>query len=153
MSTDIYPQEEGALFDAESYIVPAYPDGAITEMAAVKAGTTVAGRISVAAGAALGDSYAIALKAASDTGVPSRIPIILFGIVKVALTATHTATTGALAMNNTTTTFTSGASIGTLEWEDLLAGSSHVMGILVQGGGGPAAARSDEVLLCVGRVA
>ena len=155
MSTDLYPQEEGAIFDANSYIVPAYPDDAISEMGAVQDGTTVAGRISVAPGAALGDSFAIALKAATGAGAPTRIPILLFGIAKVALTATHTAVMGAAVMNNTTTTYTTGASIGSMKLggstPPLFAGTSHLMGMTLQAGGGPAAARSDEILIIVGR--
>ena len=151
MSTDVYPQEEGAIFDANSYIVPAYPDDTISEMSAVQPGTTVAGRISVAVADALGNGYAIALKASTGAGAPSRIPIILFGIVKVSLTATHTCTAGDSVMNNTTTTFSSGASLGITFTSLVPRGSSHIMGIALQGGGGPAAARSDEILICVGR--
>ncbi len=151
MSTDLYPQEEGAIFDSCSYIIPAYPDGTISEMSAVQEGTTVAGRISVAVSSALGDGFGIALKAATGAGAPSRIPIILFGIVKVSLTASHTALCGALVMNNTTTTYSTGASLGTLKWSNFAAGASHIMGITLQAGGGPAAARSDEILICVGR--
>ena len=150
--TDYYPQEEGAIFDAGSYIIPCYPDDAIAEMSAVEMGTTVAGRVSVKVANALGDGCAVALKASSDTGVPLRIPVLFYGIVKLTSAATSTVTTGTFCMNNTTTTYAFGASIG-LD-TDLLTlvvggGASYIMGMALQGHA--YSNDADEILVLVGK--
>jgi hypothetical protein len=146
--TDYYPQEEGAVFDAHSYIIPCYPDGAISEMSSVKLGTTASGRISVIVSAALGDGIGIALKASSGAGAPSRIPIIFYGVAKVTMTAASVS--GEFAMNNTTTTFSAGGDIGTFVFANLAVGGggSYVMGMLLQTTGG-----ADECLMLVGKTA
>ena len=152
--TDFYPQEEGAVFDTHSYIVPCYPTAAISEMAAVKlvAANTVAGRISVTPSADLGEGVAIALKAASGAGVPSRIPILFHGVAKITLTAT--AVSGEFVMSAlaaSATQYTAGGDIGTFLWANLCVGTgaSNVMGMLLQTTGGA----SDEALLLVGKTA
>jgi len=154
MSTDVYPQEEGAIFDANSYILPCYPDDTISEVSGVKMGTTVSGRISVAAGTVLGDSVGIALKAATGTGAPTRIPVLFYGVCKLSIKATETVTSGTMCMNSATPTlFTFAASLGTNNFDTTCAGggASYIMGMALQGGGGPAAARSDEILVLVGK--
>lgn len=153
MATDYWPQEEGAIFDAGSYIVPAYPDGAISEMSSVKFGTTVAGRISViTSGAVTGDGFAIALRAATGAGAPSRIPILLYGIAKVtsAAIANYYCIVGSFAMNNGTTTYLCHASIA---YNALVVGgaSSYIMGLVISGAATGAATAGDEVLLLVGK--
>ena len=78
--TDYWPQEEGAVFDAGSYILPCYPEGTISELSSVKPGaSTTAGRIDVVVSAAFGDGIGIALKASTGAGAPSRIPILFYG--------------------------------------------------------------------------
>ena len=145
--TDYYPQEEGAVFDANSYIIPCYPDGAVTEMSSVKPGTTVAGRISVAASTALGDGWGIALKAATDTGVPRRIPVIFYGVVKVtdSSTAGYLAYAGSFAINSITTTYASEfySPAELKPW----GGDHYIMGMWLQGTG----VAADECLLLVGK--
>lgn len=145
--TDFYPQEEGAIFDAYSYIIPCYPDGAISEMSSVKLGTTVAGRISVAASAAIGDGVGIALRAASGAGAPTRIPILFQGVAKVTFTPAVAA--GEFCMNLAApTTFTAGAdntsTVATMVWG---GGASYMMGMVLQSTGGAA----DEALILVGK--
>lgn len=147
--TDYYPQEEGAIFDANSYIVPAYPDGAISEMSSVKFGTTVAGRISVIVSAAAGDGFGVCLRAASGAGVPSRVPILLYGIVKVACSGTgHTPTAGQFCINSITTTYANSAT-NTVANLVFGGGGSYIMGMWLQ----TAAAVGDEALLLVGKTA
>ena len=143
---DYWPQEEGAVFDADAYILPCRPDAAITEMSAVKVGTTVAGRISVLASAAIGDGIGIALKAATGAGAPSRIPILFRGIAKV-LADGAGATAGVFAVNNVTTTFKDAATnvVGNLV---LFTGLSYIMGMFLQTG-----AAGSDVLLLVGKTA
>ena len=148
--TDFWPQEEGAIFDAESYIIPCYPDGAISEMSSVKFGTTVAGRVSVIVSAAIGDGVGIALRAATGAGVPSRIPVIFYGIVKATtsgLAAVYHAIAGSFACNSITTTCT--ALAGAEIWTDLKVGggASYIMGMWLQ----TAPAAGDEALLLVGK--
>ena len=145
--TDFYPQETGAIFDADSYIVPCYPGDVISEMSAVKFGTTVAGRISVLPGAAIGDSVGIALREATAAGVPSRIPVLFYGIAKV--TFTPTVAMGEFAMNLAApTTFTAGMdntiTVATCAWG---GGASYIMGMTLQATGGAA----DNALLLVGK--
>ncbi len=147
---DYYPQEEGAVFDANSYIIPAYPDGAISEMSSVKLGTTASGRINVVVSSALGDGMAIALKAATGAGAPSRIPIIWYGIVKVTGGQAGTVVTaGTFVMNSITTTYAAGTGLGTVGTAQLklTGGSSYVMGMALQ----TTAAGTDEFLLLVGK--
>ena len=131
MATDFWPQEEGAVFDAGSYILPCYPDGAISEMSSVTIGTSVAGRISVAVSAAVGDGIGIALRAATGAGVPIRIPVIFYGACKVLYTAA-VAAMGKFVINATTTTF---AAIGATAFNSLVigTGASYVMGLALQG--------------------
>lgn len=148
--TDYYPQEEGAVFDAESYILPCRPDGAISEMSSVKVGTTAAGRISVIVSAALGDGIGIALRASTGVGTPDRIPIIFYGIVKATSSGTgYGAVAGSFAMNSVTTTCC-GLS-GAQDWLDLKigGGASYVMGMWLQSEG----AVGDECLMLVGKTA
>jgi hypothetical protein len=148
--TDYYPQEEGAIFDANSYILPCRPDGEITELSSVKMGTTVAGRISVLVSAAFGDGVGIALKASSGAGVPSRIPIIFYGVVKVTAGQDGTVvTSGTFVMNSITTSFAAGDGVGTVAYDNLVVGggASYIMGLALQ----TTAAGTDEFLMLVGK--
>ena len=147
MATDYWPQEEGAVFDAGSYILPCYPDGAISEMSSVKLGTSVVGRISVAVSAAFGDGVGIALRASTGAGVPPRIPIIFYGACKVTFTA-HATGMGEFVMNNTTTTFDAGGDLGCSRFISLVigTGASYVMGLTLQG-----TDASGEGLILVGK--
>ena len=145
--TDFYPREEGAVFDSGSYIIPCYPDGAISEMSSVKMGTTVAGRISVAVSAAIGDGVGIALRESTGAGAPKSIPVLFYGIAKVTFTPVVAA--GEYAMNLAApTTFTAGGdNTSTLATLVLGGGASYVMGLVIQATGGAA----DEALLLVGK--
>jgi len=150
--TDYWPQEEGAVFDAEAYILPCYPEGGITELSSVKPGaSTTAGRIDVVVSAALGDGIGVALKTASSGGVPSRIPILFYGAMKVTFGQSGTAVTmGAFVMNCITTAFIT-TDAGTFYYDDLkvFGGSSYVMGMTLQA----CAAGTDEGLILVGKTA
>jgi hypothetical protein len=147
---DYYPQEKGAVFDANSYIIPCYPDGAVSEMSSVKMGTVVAGRISVAASAASGDGVGIALKAATGAGAPSRIPVIFYGIVKVTggSIANHYAIAGSFAYNLSTGTEFLGLQASTIANLVMGGGSSYIMGLWLQGVSGGSA---PSALLLVGK--
>lgn len=145
--TDYYPQEEGAVFDANSYIVPAYPGDVISEMSAVKFGTTVAGRISVLPAAAVGDGFAVALREATAAGAPTRIPILLHGIAK--LTFAAASTQGGFVLNLAApTTYQAGGTclIAELVWG---GGASYVLGLLLQTTVGV----SGDALVLVGKTA
>jgi hypothetical protein len=150
--TDYWPQEEGAIFDANSYILPCYPDDTISELAAVAMGTTSAGRISVEAADAIGDGVGVALKAATGTGAPTRIPVLFYGVVKLSSVATSTVTTGTFCMNNTTTTYSFGASMGLdtdITTLVIGGGASYIMGMALQGHA--YSALGDEILVLVGK--
>jgi hypothetical protein len=145
---DYWPQEEGAVFDANSYILPCYPDDTILELSSVTVGTTVAGRISVTVSAAVGDGIGIALKAATSAGIPERIPVLFYGAVKTTYTnpAAGATTMGVFVMNSITTTMI--AHPGAL-WASLVAsgaGSSRIMGMALQ-----ACADADTALILVGK--
>ena len=154
MATDYYPQEEGAIFDYNSYIIPCYPDGAIGEMQSVKVGTTVAGRISVLASAASGDGIGVALREATAAGVPSRIPILFRGIAKLksGATAGHY-----LFLKSYVYNFSTGTTYycyNTTTWANLKAagaGGSYVLGLCLQGVTA-ASGSGDECLVLVGKV-
>ena len=146
--TDYYPQEEGAVFDASSYIIPCYPDGAISEMSSVTVGTTVAGRVSVIVSSALGDGIGIALKEATGAGVPTRIPVLFYGVAKVSdgNRAGYLSIAGSFAINSVTTAFMTLS--GAQDYADLVVGggSSYIMGMWLQSGGA-----LGEALLLVGK--
>ena len=145
---DYWPQEEGAVFDANSYILPCRPDGSVTELSSVKVGTTVAGRISVAASTAVGDGIGIALKAATGAGAPERIPVLFYGVTKTTLTqpAGGGPAMGEFCMNSITTSMiVDPAAL----WASLVAsgaGSSYIMGMALHG-----CADGDEALMLVGK--
>ena len=145
---DYWPQEEGAVFDANNYILPCRPDGTILEMSSVTAGTTVAGRISVIVSSAVGDSVGVALKAAASAGVPERIPVLFYGVIKTTYTtpAAGATTMGQFVMNSITTTV---MRYGGALWASLVAsaaGSSRIMGMALQ-----SCADADEALVLVGK--
>ena len=150
MATDYWPQEEGCIFDANAYIVPCYPDGAIGELGAVAMGTTVAGRISViAVGAAVtGDGVAVALRAATGAGVPTRIPVLFYGAVKLTSTSIngYFLQAGSFVMNNGLALYqsTTGEVLTTLR---VGGGSSYVLGLCLQGASGAGGDGSECVVL------
>ena len=150
--TDYWPQEEGAVFDAGSYILPCYPEGTISELSSVKPGaSTTAGRIDVVVSAAFGDGIGIALKASTGAGAPSRIPTLFYGALKVTFGQSGTAVTmGAFVMNSITTTYAT-TDAGTIASTDLVVfgGSSYVMGMTLQA----CAAGTDEGIILVGKTA
>jgi hypothetical protein len=153
MATDFYPQEEGAVFDTNSLILPCYPYGAgISELSAVAVSnaagaTTVAGRLAVIAASGIGDGCAVALKASSAAGVPLRIPILFYGAVKLTMDAA--VTVGKFIVNTAAPTVY--ADVGTLHYDHLVVGNgaSYILGLALQGGG----AVSDELLVLVGKTA
>jgi len=145
--TDYYPQEEGAIFDANSYILPCYPEATIIEMSSVTLNaSSVAGRIEVAVSATFGDGIGIALKAATSAGVPTRIPVLFYGAAKVTFDCTGTTPTmGKFCFNSITTTFAQGNAVyGSLA---VGGGSSYVMGMILQ----TLASGDDEGLILVGK--
>jgi hypothetical protein len=140
MATDFYPQEEGAVFDTNSLILPCYPYGAgISELSAVAVSnaagaTTVAGRLAVIAASGIGDGVAVALKASSTA---------------VKLTMNAAVTVGKFIVNTAAPTVY--ADVGTLHYDHLVVGNgnSYILGLALQGGG----AGSDELLVLVGKTA
>ena len=146
--TDFWPQSEGAVFDSGSYILPCYPEAAISEMSSIKINaSTTAGRIDVAASTAIGDGLGIALKEATGAGVPERIPVLFYGAVK----CTHSGTPASFAMgqfiwNSITTTVSVPP---TLIFGSLIVGGGdrYILGMALQSG----AATGDEVLVLVGK--
>jgi len=79
MVVDYYPDEEGYI--SEGHVIGyAKAEGSITQLTAVKLGTTAAGNVVVAAGAADGDSIGFALKTAVTNDL---LPVALRGIIKI----------------------------------------------------------------------
>jgi len=147
MATDWYPSEEGAIFEDAAFILPCRPDGEILEMSSVKMGTSVAGRISVVASAALGDGVGIALRASASAGVPERIPVLFYGGIKTTRSNGDTnITSGNFVMNSITTTVTD---VGTMAIASLegFGGASHILGMALQ----TTTADADEILVLVGK--
>lgn len=147
MATDWYPSEKGVIFEDAAYIVPCYPDAAILEMSSVKFGTSVAGRISVAASTALGDGVGIALRAATDTAVPGRIPVLFYGIAKCKQDqGGATITEGGFVINSLTTTVSGTGGVATTNLV-LFGGASYILGMALQ----TTTADADEFLVLVGK--
>jgi hypothetical protein len=146
---DYWPQEEGAIFDYSSYILPCYPESLILELSSVKPGaTTTAGRIDVTASTTKADGIGIALKAASAGGVPERIPVLFYGAVKLLYDDTNSATPmGGFVYNSITTTI---CCVEAPVWADLVAsgaGSSYILGMALQAG----TTGDDSQLILVGK--
>ena len=146
-ATDYWPQEENAIW--RTLIVPMYPDDTILEVSAVKMGATVAGRLSCAAWAALGDGIGVALKYAT-VGAPERIPVMLHGIVKLVSGAstTHTVTAGLGVMANAAQTVLCTHNVGTYGTANnaMFTGSSHTLGMALH----TQVFTGDEILVHVG---
>ena len=146
--TDLYPDEEGYISDGLviGYCVAA---ASIALHSGVSIGTTsVAGAVNVLAGAADGDSLAVALKAA-DTG--DFIPVCFHGIVKMVIGDTCTA--GDIVKSDASATYVIPI-IQTVD--DILkfrglngTGTIIRLGLLMQ----PGAASGDEALVFIGRLA
>jgi len=146
--TDLYPDEEGYISDG-TVIGFCKAAASIALHSGVSIGvTSVSGAVSVLAGAADGDSLAVALKAA-DTN--DFIPVCFHGIVKMVIGDTMTA--GDIVMNDASATYVLPI-IFTVD--DILklrglngTGTYIRLGQLMQAG----AASGDEALVFIGRLA
>ena len=146
--TDLYPSEEGYISDG-TVIGFCKAGGTIDLHETVFIGTTaVSGVVSVIAGAADGDSLAVALKAAVTNDF---IPVCFHGIVKMVIGDTMTA--GDIVMNDASATYVLPLVALTSDQVDLLRGVSATgtyirLGLLLQAG----AASGDEALVFIGRL-
>jgi hypothetical protein len=151
MATDYWSKEEGAIFDACSYILPCSAAGAITLGAAITSTTTQTdGAIEVTAATGLGDGFAVACKAATADG--DVIPVLFYGVYKMAQSGTgNDILMGEFVMNSITTTVASVSDVGTYTIANLkvVKGSSYILGMALQ----KSAAAADDILILVGKCA
>jgi len=145
---DYWSKEEGAIFDACSYILPCRASTVIVLGSAVKATTTQTdGAIEVAPATAVGDGFAVACKAAAaDDDV---IPVLFYGVYKMLTTGTAvTILMGSTVMNSITTSVISTMNLGaTTATMVAFGGASYILGMALQ----KAAAVGDEILILVGK--
>ena len=154
--TDYWSKEEGAIFDAYSYIIPCYASAAVTEGSCVTGYTSAPadGFIYVTMSSALGDGVGVAVRAALAAG--DVIPVLFYGMFKFIV---HWATVstpvgfGSFVVNSITTTVVSTVCAG---WNNasatcsaVLGGGSFILGMCVQ----KQAVSNDEALILVGKTA
>lgn len=151
MATDYWSKEEGAIFDACSYILPCRASTAITLGSVVTATTTQTdGAIEIAPSTELGDGFAVACKAA--TADNDIIPVLFYGVYKMAQSgAGNDILMGEFVMNSITTTVASVNDVGTFTIANLkvVKGTSYILGMALQ----KSAAAADEILILVGKCA
>ena len=137
MTTDWYPTQEGRIVDGLT--ITAIAGGSIVEGSAVKFGTSASGQITVQAASAVGDGFAVAVKAAS-TGEP--VPVLVFGLYKMTMGGADV-TQGSHLLNSGTIY----AVFGTVASTRAMGGSSFILGMAMQS----ATADGDEALVLIGR--
>ena len=139
-STDWWPEQSGRITDGLTIICN--NEGTVTEGAAVKFGTSTASQIRVQNGAAVGDSWGVALKAASTVG--EGVPICVFGLYK--MPATTAITQGLYVMNTATPTI---VATNTITAASLLAATSYILGMAMQTS--TASSGTDNIVVFIGR--
>jgi len=135
MATDNWPQEESAVFDAASRIIPMYPEAAITEGYFVCPGaTTTAGRLQVTnvAADAIGDGCWVALHTATGAGAPERISVLIQGPWKAKMNnGSIGIAAGCYVMNSGATGIVSltlaGCTARTVKSVDGVTGTSYIL--------------------------
>jgi hypothetical protein len=144
MTTDWYPTQEGRLVDGLT--ISAIAGGAIVEGSAVKFGTSASGQITVQAASAIGDGFAVSIKAAS-TGDP--VGVLVFGLYKMTIGGTDL-TQGSFVINSGTI-YAVYAAITSANYFSLVkfGGASHMLGQAMQS----ATADGDEAIVFVGKTA
>lgn len=147
MATDWWPSQEGRI--ADGLTLNCIAEGAIVEGSAVKFGTSTSGQITVAAGAALGDSWGVAVKAAAAAGDP--VPILVYGLYKMTVdNGTGQPVQGEFVMNSLTTTVTSTEDCGftaSTSAAMTTTGGSYLLGMAMQS----ATADADELVIFIGK--
>ncbi len=145
---DWWPTQTGRIVDGLT--IPCIAEGAILEGSAVKYGTSTSGQITVAAAAALGAGFGVAIRYAAATGDP--VPVMVHGLYKMIRSNTTTAITqGHFVMNSTTVYVTDVAGAGTYTVANLLMvkGTSYILGLAMQS----AATTLDSIVILIGRSA
>jgi hypothetical protein len=161
--TDYWDGEEGAIFDANSYIIPCTATAAISEGQAVKmapalpTGST-SRTLSVTGVILLGDGWGLATRAAS--AINDVVPIMCYGVYKMRYSgavATSSLQAGSIVMSSyasdcgtlctSTVDAALGAGLGGLASLRTFNGSSYIIGMALQS----AVAPRDEVLILVGK--
>lgn len=137
MATDWYPSQEGRI--ADGLTITAIAGGSIVEGSAVKFGTSASGQITVQAASAVGDGFAVAIRAAS-TGDP--VGILVFGLYKMTMGGTDV-TQGSIVLNSGTIYAVYGTIASSRAW----GGSSFLLGMAMQS----ATADGDEALVLIGK--
>ena len=137
MTTDWYPTQEGRI--ADGLTITAIAGGAIVEGSAVKFGTSASGQITVTAAAAIGDGFAVAIKAASTS---EPVAVLVFGLYKMTIGGAD-CTQGSLVLNSGTIY----AVFGTVASTRAMGGASFMLGMAMQS----TTADGDEAIVFIGK--
>lgn len=152
MATDYWSKEEGAVFDACSYIIPCRASTVILEGSSVTTTTTSTdGYIEVAPSTALGDGIGVACRAAA--GDNDMIPVLFYGMYKMIVSwfgANVRVGFGSFVVNSITTMVGCASDNG---WNYLatcsavMGGGSFILGMCMQ----QTTAIRDEALILIGK--
>lgn len=146
MTTDNWPDEEGYIVEG-TVIGFAESGSAITEGRAVAFGTAASGKVVVTAASAIGDSFGVALKAATASG--QKIPVAVGGLMK--MTSSATITVGFYVMNSTdghvTRCLCPWTNAGAVLQIFTGGVGSHILGLCLQDG----STAGNEVLVLLGK--
>lgn len=138
MVTDRWPSQEGVIVKGLVCGFGYCADGAVTAGDWVTFGTSANDKVSVKAAAAVGDSFAYALRGGAQY---DTIPILISGIVKAV--ADETLVIGSLVINKTATQVVGHGASTTLT---INSATQIILGYILQA----TADESDEVLMVVG---
>ena len=142
---DFWPSEEREIVPGLS-IGFAYCEAAVAEGAPVKVGaTTTAGRVQVTTAAAVGDSFAVAMKYGAAY---AYIPVAYSGVIKMTVCNETNIACGQLVLNSAE------AGVGLANADIIIhnsfypwmGGASHVLGLALQA----ATNQGDEILVLIG---
>jgi hypothetical protein len=144
---DFWSKEEGAIFDAGSYIIPCTADTTIALGAAIGATTTATdGAFEITDAAGVGDGFGIACRAAAADG--DVIPVLFYGIYKCMTSGAGYGVIkmGSYVMNSTASYVTWAGTVATTSM-CAFGGSSHILGLALQ----TCATLGDEICILVGK--
>jgi len=142
---DWWPSQEGRI--ADGLTLNCIAEGVIVEGSAVKFGTSTSGQITVAAAAALGDGWGIAIRATAAAGDP--VPVLAYGLYKMTRSDTGASTQGKYVVNSTTIYYAvpSAVTSATLPLYVIGGGSSYILGMIMQ----TDVTTADEAVIFIGK--
>ena len=140
-AVDWWPEQDGRITDGLTIMCNA--EGATTEGAACKFGTSTASQIRVQDAAAVGDGFGIMLKAAASAG--EGVPVLVYGLHKMTISGTFTQ--GAVVMNTATPTIAIAAGLTAITTLTTFGGNSRILGTAMQ----TAVTTADKCVIFIGK--